>query len=217
MLYHAQETGLAEVASGLSELGLAPGGKEMVGTDVAAQGVIATPAHDVHGRTGTNLHRVTGEHVRDDLETKFLLTRVVHTGECPEELLAAAHAACFSMALSAGLARAGTPRSRSLRRKPAQSSLGGGRKTPRDIFRVIPSSPLSQRPIISMTAPRTPFSSLGGMRTGSQQVSPRPPAAKPPGGRRPGTPARVGPLQAPGPAHGRGLANVLAQRGAHRA
>jgi len=27
----------------------------------------------------------------------------------PEELLAAAHAACFSMALSAGLARAGTP------------------------------------------------------------------------------------------------------------
>src|SRR3954452_8075981 len=27
----------------------------------------------------------------------------------PEELIAAAHAACFSMALSAGLARAGTP------------------------------------------------------------------------------------------------------------
>ena len=30
----------------------------------------------------------------------------------PEELLAAAHASCFSMALSAGLARAGTPRRR---------------------------------------------------------------------------------------------------------
>lgn len=30
----------------------------------------------------------------------------------PEELLAAAHAACFSMALSAGLARAGTPATR---------------------------------------------------------------------------------------------------------
>lgn len=30
----------------------------------------------------------------------------------PEELLAAAHAACFSMALSAGLARAGTPPTR---------------------------------------------------------------------------------------------------------
>jgi type VI secretion system secreted protein VgrG len=27
-------------------------------------------------------------HVREDLETQFLLTRVVHTGECPEELLA---------------------------------------------------------------------------------------------------------------------------------
>src|SRR5206468_4338760 len=30
----------------------------------------------------------------------------------PEELLAAAHASCFAMALSAGLARAGTPPSR---------------------------------------------------------------------------------------------------------
>ena len=30
-------------------------------------------------------------------------------GTSPEELIAAAHAACFSMALSAGLARAGTP------------------------------------------------------------------------------------------------------------
>ena len=33
-------------------------------------------------------------------------------GASPEELIAAAHAACVSMALSAGLARAGTPPSR---------------------------------------------------------------------------------------------------------
>ncbi|MEM7158422.1 MAG: type VI secretion system tip protein TssI/VgrG [Myxococcota bacterium] len=26
-------------------------------------------------------------HIRDDLETKFLITRVVHTGECPDELM----------------------------------------------------------------------------------------------------------------------------------
>ena len=31
------------------------------------------------------------------------------TGTTPEELIAAAHASCFSMALSAGLGRAGTP------------------------------------------------------------------------------------------------------------
>ena len=33
-------------------------------------------------------------------------------GSTPEELLAAAHAACFSMALSAGLEKAGTPATR---------------------------------------------------------------------------------------------------------
>lgn len=33
-------------------------------------------------------------------------------GATPEELIAAAHAACFSMALSAGLERAGTPATR---------------------------------------------------------------------------------------------------------
>lgn len=33
-------------------------------------------------------------------------------GTSPEELIAAAHAACFSMALSAGLERAGTPATR---------------------------------------------------------------------------------------------------------
>src|ERR1041385_5227465 len=33
-------------------------------------------------------------------------------GTNPEELIAAAHAACFSMALSAGLERAGTPATR---------------------------------------------------------------------------------------------------------
>jgi osmotically inducible protein OsmC len=33
-------------------------------------------------------------------------------GSSPEELLAAAHAACFSMALSAGLEKAGTPATR---------------------------------------------------------------------------------------------------------
>jgi lipoyl-dependent peroxiredoxin len=42
------------------------------------------------------------------------MTWAARTGEepgnsSPEELIAAAHAACFSMALSAGLARAGTP------------------------------------------------------------------------------------------------------------
>ena len=42
-------------------------------------------------------------------------------GTNPEELIAAAHAGCFSMALSLGLEQAGHPRSRSRRRRTSTS------------------------------------------------------------------------------------------------
>jgi osmotically inducible protein OsmC len=48
-------------------------------------------------------------------------------GTNPEELLAAAHAACFSMALSAGLEKAGTtPRSITTTAAVTMGSVGGG-------------------------------------------------------------------------------------------
>lgn len=47
-------------------------------------------------------------------------------GTNPEELLAAAHAACFSMALSAGLEKAGTPAQRVATTATASLEMPGG-------------------------------------------------------------------------------------------
>ena len=47
-------------------------------------------------------------------------------GTTPEELIAAAHAACFSMALSAGLERAGTPATRIETSAAATLDMVGG-------------------------------------------------------------------------------------------
>lgn len=50
-------------------------------------------------------------------------------GTNPEELIAAAHAACFSMALSAGLERAGTPVTRvTTKASCTLETVGGGPK-----------------------------------------------------------------------------------------
>src|SRR5256885_16446004 len=49
-------------------------------------------------------------------------------GTNPEELIAAAHAACFSMALSAGLAQTGQPAPPAL--TAARSTLANGNGTP---------------------------------------------------------------------------------------
>ena len=46
-------------------------------------------------------------------------------GTNPEELIAAAHAACFSMALSAGLEKAGTPATRITTKATCTLELGG--------------------------------------------------------------------------------------------
>jgi len=51
------------------------------------------------------------------------------SGTNPEELIAAAHAACFSMALSAGLERAGTPATRiTTTASCTLETVGGGPK-----------------------------------------------------------------------------------------
>ncbi len=51
------------------------------------------------------------------------------SGTNPEELIAAAHAACFSMALSAGLERAGTPATRITTKAACTlETVGGGSK-----------------------------------------------------------------------------------------
>ncbi|HLB37800.1 MAG TPA: OsmC family peroxiredoxin [Gemmatimonadales bacterium] len=47
-------------------------------------------------------------------------------GTNPEELIAAAHAACFSMALSAGLEKAGTPATRITTKAACTLESGGG-------------------------------------------------------------------------------------------
>lgn len=53
-------------------------------------------------------------------------------GTSPEELLAAAHAACLSMALSAGLERGGTPATRiDVRASCTIETIGGGPKVSR--------------------------------------------------------------------------------------
>jgi osmotically inducible protein OsmC len=49
-------------------------------------------------------------------------------GTNPEELIAAAHAACFSMALSAGLERAGTPATRITTKATCTMDMTGGPK-----------------------------------------------------------------------------------------
>ena len=50
-------------------------------------------------------------------------------GTNPEELIAAAHAACFSMALSAGLEKAGTPATRiETQARCTMDTVGGGPK-----------------------------------------------------------------------------------------
>lgn len=54
------------------------------------------------------------------------------SGTNPEELIAAAHAACFSMALSAGLEKAGTPATRiTTNASCTLETVGGGRKITR--------------------------------------------------------------------------------------
>ncbi len=51
------------------------------------------------------------------------------SGTNPEELIAAAHAACFSMALSAGLEKAGTPATKiATRASCTLETVGGGPK-----------------------------------------------------------------------------------------
>ena len=55
--------------------------------------------------TGTYVLGPKGPQVAYSFPTRF----ETDTGTSPEELLAASHAACFSMALAAGLERAGTP------------------------------------------------------------------------------------------------------------
>lgn len=58
-------------------------------------------------------------------------------GTSPEELLAAAHAACLSMALSAGLERSGTPATRVETRAACTiETVGGGPKVTRMVLTV---------------------------------------------------------------------------------
>jgi type VI secretion system secreted protein VgrG len=74
--------------------------------DVAARNQDHLEAAKVHGKVGRGTGNVTGfapglifeleRHVRDELETKFLVTRVVHAGECPEELLSTAEGSATS-------------------------------------------------------------------------------------------------------------------------
>jgi len=71
--------------------------RRYIADDVADRDQDHLEAAQVHGKVGRGAGNVTGfvpgkvfeleRHTRDDLETKFLITRVVHVGECPEELL----------------------------------------------------------------------------------------------------------------------------------
>ncbi|MCX4241751.1 type VI secretion system Vgr family protein [Paraliomyxa miuraensis] len=66
--------------------------------DVADRNADHLEAAQAHGKVGRGTGNVIGfasgkvfeleRHVRDDLEARFLITRVVHVGECPEVLLA---------------------------------------------------------------------------------------------------------------------------------
>jgi type VI secretion system secreted protein VgrG len=72
--------------------------RRFIADDVAARNADHLQAAQVHGKVGRGSSNVTGlapgkifeleRHARDDLEAKFLVTRVIHVGECPEELLA---------------------------------------------------------------------------------------------------------------------------------
>jgi type VI secretion system secreted protein VgrG len=74
--------------------------RRYVSDDVAARNQDHLESAQAHGKLGRGTGNVITfaagkvfeleRHVRDDLETQFLVTRVVHTGECPEELLASA-------------------------------------------------------------------------------------------------------------------------------
>jgi type VI secretion system secreted protein VgrG len=74
--------------------------RRFVADDVAARATDHLQAAQAHAKLGRGTSNAIGfapghvfeleRHVRADLETKFLLTRVVHAGECPEELLAGA-------------------------------------------------------------------------------------------------------------------------------
>lgn len=65
--------------------------------DVADRNKDHLEAAQVRGKVGRGAGNATDftagkvfeleRHIRDDLETKFLITRVVHSGECPDELL----------------------------------------------------------------------------------------------------------------------------------
>ena len=71
--------------------------RRYIADDVADRNKDQLQASQARGKVGRGTGNVIGfapgkvfeleRHVRDDLETQFLLTRVVHIGECPEELL----------------------------------------------------------------------------------------------------------------------------------
>ncbi len=74
--------------------------RRYISDDVADRNKDHLEAAQVRGKVGRGSGNVTDfaagkvfeleRHVRDDLETQFLITRVVHTGECPEEILSTA-------------------------------------------------------------------------------------------------------------------------------
>ena len=74
--------------------------RRYISDDVADRNKDHLEAAQVRGKVGRGSGNVTDfaagkvfeleRHVRDDLETQFLITRVVHTGECPEEILSSA-------------------------------------------------------------------------------------------------------------------------------
>ncbi|MEX1365428.1 MAG: type VI secretion system tip protein TssI/VgrG [Nannocystaceae bacterium] len=71
--------------------------RRYISDDVADRNQDHLEAAQVRGKVGRGSGNAIGfhagkvfeleRHIRDDLETQFLITRVVHTGECPEEIL----------------------------------------------------------------------------------------------------------------------------------
>ena len=76
---------------------------------------------DGHGHFDTTSGSAKGEYT---FATRFEGKK----GTNPEELIAAAHAACFSMALSAGLEKAGTPATRVNTKATCTLDMTGGPK-----------------------------------------------------------------------------------------
>jgi len=72
--------------------------RRFIGDDLAARSLDRMQAYAGRAALGRGTSNVVDfvpgkafeleRHFRDDLETRYLLTRVVHTGECPEEILA---------------------------------------------------------------------------------------------------------------------------------